>query len=185
MGITGIGEPGSHCEDVLNAILAQIISCTGLDSSLVIPVKEEYPQLKIAKSVQMITVFPSQFVPDIGQQSGGSQATFVLDSVFIIKIHSSYLVDQTGQALKWLTDASRGAFPLMRKLMLGDGSIGTPQSGLEQNTLQFPAGNPKAGQNILEEPMRLSPGGWTVDGGQESGMGALRSEWLCSFIAAP
>lgn len=162
---------GIYLTDLLDNIVAQLVTKTALDPSLVFLTDDENSEPAVKKSVQMLTVVPTVFRPDVGQQTGGSayEATldFVWQGIVIVNIWSVFMVDQVGQTKQWLEDANRGVMPLFRKVF----------AALEQY-------NPQdgAGANMLEQPMRISPGGFSFVAGRADNLRRIRTEWEVSFI---
>lgn len=157
--------------DVVDKVLAQIVTTTGLNSALVYTVPDENADPDIKKNVQIVTVALTSFLPDVGQQTGGAayQQTYnqTWRTVFPVSVWTNYMVDQVGQNDKWLRDATRGILPLFMKVF----------KGLEQ---YFPLD--ASNNQMLEQPMRLSPGGFTIIPSAMTSLVRIRAEFEASFI---
>jgi arylamine N-acetyltransferase len=157
--------------DCVDAMLANIVTFTGLASHLVYTVPDENAEPAVKKNVKLITMSLTSFLPDVGQQTGGAayEQTFnqTWRTVFVVNSWTVYMVDQVGQNNQWLRDAQRGAIPQFMLIF----------KALEQF---FPLDS--SNNQMLEQPIRLSPGGFTFVPTAQTQLARIRSEWEASFI---
>lgn len=156
---------------VVDKVIGNIVTVTGLNAALVYTVPDENEPPKVKKNVQIVTMALTSFVPDVGQQTGGAayQQTFnqTWRTVFVINVWSVYMVDEVGQNNQWLRNATRGIIPLWMKVF----------KALEQ---YMPTDG--TGAVMLEQPMRLSPGGFQFVPMPQTTLGRIRAEFEASFI---
>ena len=166
-----MGQKAVEIIDVVDKILSRIVTVTALAATNVYTVPDENAEPAVKKNVKLVTMTLTGFLPDVGQQTGGAafEQTFnqTLKTIFIVNCWATYMVDQVGQNNQWLRNADRGMLPLFMKVF----------KALEQY-------NPVDADSdvMLEQPMRLSPGGFTFVPTSQTTLGRVRSEWEASFI---
>ncbi len=157
--------------DVVDKAVGNIVTVTGLNAAYVYTVSDDNEEPAIKKSVQVVTVALGSFLPDVGQQTGGAAygQTFnqTFRTILTVSAWVTLKTDQVGQNDQWLRSATRGVLPLWMKVF----------KALEQ---YFPLDS--GGNQMLEQPMRLSPGGFTILPGSLVNLCRCRGEFEASFI---
>ena len=157
--------------DVVDAVVAQIVSATSLNPNYVYTAADENEDPPVKKNVQIVTVSLGSFLPDVGQQTGGMAFGQVFNNtwktVLVVNCWIALMTDPVGQNNQWLRNATRGTLPLFKKVW----------AGLEGF---FPL---LGGNQMFGQPMRLSPGGFTIlPGSAGPKIARLRAEFEAEFI---
>lgn len=159
----------SRLETILPLVKAQIVSATGLDSSLVFSTLRSDTELTLrAPTAQFVAIRPNLFPVWNAAVTGGGNDTLWIDGSLTITYFSRYAADVDFADDQWLLDATVGVLPLWSALIHG------------LQLFEVMDTSPSA---LLAEPMRLADQGWEfVDKPPIASWGRLRSYWELKYL---
>jgi hypothetical protein len=179
-------RPPAYLEDILAAIAAQLATATGIPQSSIHMTLDPDDMPPIKSGTTIITYTPRDFPLDQAEYEGVGRVAPTFDGTIDVTLWIRMHLDQPGRSETFMTDQTKGAIQLMRKVM--GNAAGRQGQPPHVDTLP-PTGllgfdpTDDQGNGLLKQEMRLRPGGWrTVPGQQETGWRRIVSSWECMFV---